>query len=75
MAGIDLRTDERLANRCREELDSKYYAEVWTLPEKNTIKTSSKTLKAIQRKLWQASTKHHYLNVYFFAGVMPAMYS
>ena len=75
MAGIDLRTDERLANRCREELDSEYYPDVWTLPEKNTIKTSSKTLKAVQRKLWQASTKNHELNVYFLAGVMPAMYS
>ena len=56
MAGIDLRTDERLGNRSRDELDSEYSAEVWPLSEKSLIKTSSKTLKAIQRKLWQART-------------------
>ena len=56
MAGIDLRTEERLANRSRNELDSEYAAEVQPLSETSPIKTLSKTLKAIQRKLWQAST-------------------
>ena len=56
MAGIDLQTDERLANRSRDEPDSEYSVEVWPLSEKSLIKTLLKTLKAIQRKLWQSST-------------------
>ena len=55
MAGIDLRSKECLANRRREELDQEYYDEIWCLPEKLNVKTSSGTLKAIQRKLYQAS--------------------
>ena len=39
MADIDLRTDEHLANRSREGLDSEYSAEVWPLAEKSPIKT------------------------------------
>ena len=55
MAAMDMRSDLRLANRCRDELDDEYFDDVWNLPEKHTIKTSSKTLKAIQRKLYQVS--------------------
>ena len=58
MAGIDLRSKERLANHSREELDQEYYDEIWHLPEKFNVKTSSGTLKAIQQKLYQVpSTK------------------
>ena len=33
-AGMDLRSEQCLANRSREELDDEYFDDIWNLPEK-----------------------------------------
>ena len=46
---------ERTAKENRASLDEEYQEEIWRLTEKFPIKSKSATLKALDRKLWQAS--------------------
>ena len=55
MEPLNLSSMERTLAENRAALDNEYQAEIWRWTEKFPITKKSKTLKALDRKLWQAS--------------------
>ena len=55
MEPLNLSSMEQTLAENRAALDDEYQAEIWHLTEKFPITKKSKTLKALDRKFWQAS--------------------
>ena len=55
MEPLNLSSMEQTPAENRAALDDEYQAEIWRLTEKFPITKKSKMLKALDRKLWQAS--------------------
>ena len=55
MKPLNLSAMERTPAENRAALDEEYQEEIWRLSEKFPISKKSKMLKALDRKLWQAS--------------------